>query len=43
LGWFERAQELNKNDKYLYIAWAEFYEKVGDYRNAQNKVNYILS
>lgn len=43
LGWFERAEKLNKENKELYIAWAEFYEELQDFRNAQSKINHALA
>lgn len=43
LSWFERAEKAYKTNRELYIAWAKFYEEMERFRNAQNKINYVLT
>jgi tetratricopeptide (TPR) repeat protein len=40
--WFKRAERADSKNSRLYIAWAEYYDELGDYFNAQAKIGGAL-
>jgi hypothetical protein len=40
--WFKRAERADNKNSRLYIAWAEYYDELGDYFNAQAKIGGAL-
>jgi tetratricopeptide (TPR) repeat protein len=36
--WFKRAERADSKNSSLYLAWAEYYDELGDYFNAQAKI-----
>lgn len=41
--WFRKAEKVDSENKRLYIAWAEYYDELGDYFNAQAKIGGALA
>jgi len=41
--WFKRAEKADSENNRLYIAWAEYYDELGDYFNAQAKIGGALA
>jgi len=40
--WFRKAEKADNKNRELYLAWAEFHDELGDYFNAQTKINSVL-
>lgn len=40
--WFKKAEKADNKNKYLYLAWAEFHDELGDYFAAQTRINSVL-
>ena len=40
--WFKRAERADSKNSRLYLAWAEYYDELGDYFNAQAKISGAL-
>jgi tetratricopeptide (TPR) repeat protein len=40
--WLKKAEKIDNQNKYLYMVWAELYEELKDYHNAQVKIIKIL-
>jgi tetratricopeptide (TPR) repeat protein len=40
--WFKRAERADSKNSRLYLAWAEYYDELGDYFNAQAKIGGAL-
>jgi tetratricopeptide (TPR) repeat protein len=40
--WFRKAVSADKLNKQVFLSWAEFYEELGNYRSALEKVNHVL-
>ena len=41
--WFKKAEKADRENNRLYIAWAEYYDELGDYFNAQAKIGGALA
>lgn len=41
--WFQKAEKADSGNNRLYIAWAEFYDHLGDYFSAQAKISGALA
>ena len=41
--WFKKAEKADRENTRLYIAWAEYYDELGDYFNAQAKIGGALA
>ena len=41
--WFKRAEKADSENNRLYIAWAEYYDELGDHFNAQAKIGGALA
>lgn len=41
--WFRKAEKADSENNRLYIAWAEYYDELGDYFNAQAKIGGALA
>jgi tetratricopeptide (TPR) repeat protein len=40
--WFKRAERSDSKNSRLYLAWADYYDELGDYFNAQAKISGAL-
>jgi len=40
--WFKRAERADSKNSRLYLAWAEYYDELGDYFNAQARISGAL-
>jgi len=40
--WFRKAEKADSENIRLYIAWAEYHDELGDYFNAQGRINGAL-
>ena len=41
--WFKKAEKADSENNRLYIAWAEYYDELGDHFNAQAKIGGALA
>ncbi len=41
-GWFRKAVDVDKVDKQVFRSWARFYEELGEYHSALEKVTHVL-
>jgi len=41
--WFRKAEKADSEKQSLYIAWAEYYDELGDHFSAQAKIGGALA